>query len=152
MTQAAMLDVVALEVVDPPRPPELDGDLGGRAVSQGTNGLPGGICESSFAEIHVLETTKRGGGEDGVVAGHVGLFGAVLHFEFDFSDVFESDCSHPGVVLGLVYELLLHFLGQLLRAAEDAVPFDIVVKLEVQRLEDGFAMCLVIPVGSANVI
>lgn len=150
MAQAAMLDVVALEIVDPPRPLELDGNLGGRAVSQGTNGLSGGICESSVAEIHVLEATKRGGGYDGIVGGHIGLGSAVWNHEFDFSDVLDSNCSHSGIVFDLRFELLLHFLGQLLRTAKNAVPFDTRFKVKVQRLEDGFTVGLVIPIGSAD--
>lgn len=52
MAEAAHLDVVVLEVVNPPCAFELDGNLGRWAVSQGANGLLSTVVESGVAKVH----------------------------------------------------------------------------------------------------
>ena len=49
-------------------------------------------------------------------------------------------------------DVVLHFLGELLRASQNTVPLGVIRELKVKRLKNSFAVGLVIPISASATV
>ena len=87
------------------------------------------VVEFGVAKVHSPQTSESRRIENAVVSL---LYRRSSHFDIHLHHAGGPNCCHQGVVGRLVKKFGLHFLGELLGASKDSVPFRVITELEVQ--------------------